>query len=102
MSEVLGTQICGSRLSEIGKSPGPTGWKIWWGNLTKIHRREAKRGQLKYRIPREPDHMGKSGRESAMVLKIAENIKDWARYGSFYLVFPVRNRYKQKLIWNSV
>ena len=29
------------------------------------------------------DYMGKGGRESAMELKVAGNIKDWARYGSF-------------------
>ena len=47
---------------------------------------------MKYRILGDLTIWRESGRGSAMVLKIAGNLKDWARYGSLYLIFPIRNR----------
>ena len=66
------------------KESKPYGLENTVGYLTKLSPgRGAKRGWPKYIIPGEPDYMGESGRELVVVLKIAENIKDWSRYGSF-------------------
>ena len=67
------------------KKSKPHGLENTVGYLTKNYCREkrTKRGRLKYVVQGGPDYMGESGRELVVVLKIAENIKDWSRYGSF-------------------